>query len=99
MRTVFSKPLARLVGPGGEGGLATGKDTTNLAADAKPTPPGEHDGRLSPGTERIATATPAEEVVEVSNSSEADAWFASAGTCRRTDEAMASSIDGTFITT
>ncbi|WP_406177246.1 hypothetical protein [Streptomyces sp. NBC_00996] len=38
-----------------------------------PTPPGKDDGRPSPGTERIATATAAEEVVEVSNSFEADA--------------------------
>ncbi|MER5385508.1 hypothetical protein ABT040_35505 [Streptomyces sp. NPDC002688] len=34
---------------------------------------GTDDGRLSPGTERIAAATAAHEVVAISNSSETDA--------------------------
>ncbi|MEU3919884.1 hypothetical protein [Streptomyces sp. NPDC029004] len=52
-----------------EGGLAAG--TAKLAGDARPT--GTDDGRLGTGTERIATATAADEVVAISDSSETDA--------------------------
>lgn len=44
--------------PRRQGGLAAG--TGNLAADAGPTPPDTDDGRPSPGSEPIATATTAE---------------------------------------
>ncbi|MET9894329.1 hypothetical protein ABZZ47_29745 [Streptomyces sp. NPDC006465] len=57
---------------GAEGGLAA--SMVKLAGDAGPYPSaGRDDGRLSPGTERIAAVTAVDEVVAISNSSETDA--------------------------